>query len=469
MARLFQRCFLAGLSLLMVGLLWLGPQSGAARGGVLDPANPDLRLWLKADSLSGLTNGQAVGTWTDSGGQANHLSEATNRPSYVEIEPALNNQAAVRFDGANDRLSGSLNPSLPFTIFAVTKYTSGGASTVQGWFGGGDDRIAFGNYNGTSNPSYPNNTFWAWAPTQYSTFGQENSLDAQWNVHAYTIGSADEATWTWYLNGTPAGSPHLTSGTPQPYSSGISVGWSGYGSEFFRGDVAEVILFDGILSSGEISEVNGYLQRKYLDPTSAPELISPVAVPFSSGEPYPGWEDVNAIDGDLGTTAAIKDDTLTGSSSSTVPPGAENPVTGHMIFDLGGEYLVSGANLISRDATGGPYNPEDVDYFYFADDDPTDNALVDDIEGDPDIVLLAHHTYVGLTSSASDLLRWDTVLARYIGLRVNSSYEDGPTHFNFQIAEMQFLAAPVPEPSTLVLLLLGAVGSVAMGYRRRSV
>ncbi len=202
-------------------------------------------------------------------------------------------------------------------------------------------------------------------------------------------------------------------------------------------------------------------------------LITPSAIYDSSGPAYPGGGDNGtsdptyaankAIDGNLGTFTCLVDDTLAGSSTATTPDNAAAPVTGHIIFDLGKTMVVSAAKLISRTDSAGPLNPKDVNFFCFIDDDPTNNTLVDDIDNDSDIVAISvgaqtEITLPGLSSGASHTETFDaSVVKRYLGLRVNSSYESGATHYNFQIAEMQFEASPVPEPSTWAMVIIGTI------------
>ena len=184
--------------------------------------------------------------------------------------------------------------------------------------------------------------------------------------------------------------------------------------------------------------------------TNDHRLVSPVAIVSASGPafpvgrvagnpPDPQYAAAQAIDGNPATFCCLLDDTPTGDRATTIPARASEPVTGHIIFDLGRPVEVVGARLTARTG-GGPYNPKQVDFFCFAADDPEDNELADDIEDDPDIKpLLNGHSYPGLRSKAKGDALWDAVKARYIGLRVNSSYESGgSTHYNFQIGEMEF-------------------------------
>jgi len=179
-------------------------------------------------------------------------------------------------------------------------------------------------------------------------------------------------------------------------------------------------------------------------------LVSPVAISSASGPsfptgrvagnpPDPQYAAERAIDGNPATFCCLLDDTPTGDRTTTIPARASEPVTGHIIFDLGQCVDVVGARLTARTG-GGPYNPKQVDFFYFADNDPKNNRLIDDIENDPDIKpLLTDHSYPGLRSEAKEDVSWDAVKARFIGLRVDSSYESGgSTHYNFQIGEMEF-------------------------------
>lgn len=157
--------------------------------------------------------------------------------------------------------------------------------------------------------------------------------------------------------------------------------------------------------------------------------------------PDPAYGPEKAIDGDPESFACLLDDTLTGEGEKTIPIGGSRPVTGHLVFDLGEPRLVLGARLVARPGSAA-YNPQNVDYFYFADDSPDKHKRVDDIENDTGIVglVMSHETPALSGDSLQDTVFWDAAVARYVGIRVNSSYESrGPVHYNFQIGELQFL------------------------------
>lgn len=182
----------------------------------------------------------------------------------------------------------------------------------------------------------------------------------------------------------------------------------------------------------------------------AADAVTPVAVPIASGPAYPFPDDATryaaqrAIDGDPTTFCCLLDDTRTGATEDTQPPRGAAPVSGHMIFDLGGSVKVVGVQLTAR-ADGGPYNPKQVEFYCFADDNPQNNAIADDVDNDSDIQSLAgNHAFAPLQHGSDAQMTWPGVTRRFIGLRVDSSYESGGHHFNYQIAEIAFLVEVPP-------------------------
>ncbi len=189
---------------------------------------------------------------------------------------------------------------------------------------------------------------------------------------------------------------------------------------------------------------------------SAVEWITPTAIHESSGPafptdyrpgnpPDPNYSAEKMIDGEAESFACLLDDTLTGEGQTAIPPGGASPVTGHILFDLGKPRLLLGATLVARPGPAA-YNPKNVDYFYFADDNPANHPTVDDLENDAGILPLvtAHEVPALFGDSLQDTILWNAVVARYVGIRINSSHESrGPVHYNFQIAEMRFLVGEV--------------------------
>ena len=150
---------------------------------------------------------------------------------------------------------------------------------------------------------------------------------------------------------------------------------NGSSNDLLFGDGTELTTSSYTISSGSIDDL---LISQGVTPPPAPGL--PVGAPL-----YAGATDGNPIgymfDGNPSTFAVVLDDTLDGSSSSTVPVNASAPVTGHIVFDMWEAVHMTGVKLTSR-IHSLELNPGNVDFFYYADDNPFDNAVADDIEGD---------------------------------------------------------------------------------------
>jgi len=236
-------------------------------------AGNHLVLWLKADALPNREDGAPVGNWPDSSGNTNNMYHiAMELPTYVSgAKSGLNHRPVVRFSG-REQLRGFLDidprtPGIqplkpPFTLLSVVKNAdvNNEQSIVRGYFGGGDERLAFGmNYKHVA----PTSSFWAWTPNQFCTFGQANSINTNWNIHAYTVPDILPSHWTWRCNGVITGGVGLDSGKVAPYEEPVCIGTSGSNGEFWIGDIAELMLYDRVLTDQELAQAESYLARKY--------------------------------------------------------------------------------------------------------------------------------------------------------------------------------------------------------------
>jgi len=182
------------------------------------------------------------------------------------------------------------------------------------------------------------------------------------------------------------------------------------------------------------------------------EFLRPLTVTAASGNAFPSPDDAYvaaaAIDGDPQTFCCLLDDTADGCDPQTMPPNAAPPVTGWMVFDLGRRVPVRGARLTSR-ANPGAYNPRDVDFVAWTESKTVPQDLGNAEAKGQTVALITGHSYPPLRQGESSLVGWKEMETRFVGLRVHSSYESGGKHFNFQIAEIDFLVPPgsvPPEP-----------------------
>jgi len=118
------------------------------------------------------------------------------------------------------------------------------------------------------------------------------------------------------------------------------------------------------------------------------------------------------LDGNPATFACLLDDTPTGANPAAKPANGCTPVTGSLTVDLGGEFLVDGIELLSRDG-GGCYLPSVIE------------------------VLGMKYDIPPVPAGASHIIRWAPRKLKAFELKVLASYESGPVHFNYQIAELR--------------------------------
>ena len=225
----------------------------------------DLRVWLRADAITGLSDGDPVAAWTDQSGNTNNAAQVAsgNRPTYQTS--GLNGLPTVRFDGVDDHFLIASNAGLEpqaLSIFAVVVPTTPGHSNGRDVFVknhtrappyasygidlvGGDRWQMVSSHNGIFTPR----------PGSATTLGQPDLLSGVWNAGPNMTLHVDGAqTMTSNVTGSIA-----YNGEP------ISVGtWLGdLANNSFGGDIAEILFYDTALSTDDRQLVEGHLGWKY--------------------------------------------------------------------------------------------------------------------------------------------------------------------------------------------------------------
>jgi hypothetical protein len=118
------------------------------------------------------------------------------------------------------------------------------------------------------------------------------------------------------------------------------------------------------------------------------------------------------LDGNPDTFACMLDDTPTGANPDAKPKNGSAPVTGTLTVDLGGDFEVDGVELQAR-AGGGCYLPRAIELLGMRYDIPS------------------------VSAGASHVIRFAPRKLKTLELKILSSYEAGPLHFNYQIAEVR--------------------------------
>lgn len=208
-------------------------------------------LWLAADAITGLADGDPVSAWEDLSAEGNDAGQATsgNRPTYQTAE--VNGLPVVRFDGSNDYMDCLTLTGSPaaVTMIAVVKPTGSGYRTIVGAHtdGGLQWRI-----DSSTNYQTLNKQFTAAVGTSTGAVGSA--------FHVVSASFAAGASYAFELDGVASGSGShaqtLTSGRT------FRIG-SRNAAEFLSGDLAELIVYDSVLSGPDLDSVTAYLQAKY--------------------------------------------------------------------------------------------------------------------------------------------------------------------------------------------------------------
>lgn len=223
-----------------------------------NPVQTGLQLWFKADSLTSLSDGDLVSTWTESVAGRNATASGSARPVYRDAGP----RPFLQFDGSNDRMTVSNSAffnSEEFTIFTVFKPDVGAnENTVVDTNNGyrvvadmDDTRAKVYWYNGSSSINATSSTS-SVKLTGLSIVGytmEDTGSDAE----------ADEVKL--YVNGTLETTTSST--TYQPSGTDLFIGATATPNDYFNGGIYEVLYYNRVLTQAEREKVEGYLSRKY--------------------------------------------------------------------------------------------------------------------------------------------------------------------------------------------------------------
>lgn len=238
-----------------------------------------LQAWYKADAgvLDASDNpitvdGTAAKTWQDQSGNNRHLTQATAGARALWKAAIQNSLPVMRFDGADDRFStasltlGTAGRSIFVVCSRPNWATSAYAAAVgiahgptagqslfvstlasaQDWVGG--DAIATGaGYNSTQNPR--------WVGALGLTGAAFHVINSNLSAAAASL-QVDGVALT----------PRVSSVAALPSTTAaLFVGDSG-ASNFFTGDLGEVLVYDSALAAGDIATIFGYLKTRWGTP-----------------------------------------------------------------------------------------------------------------------------------------------------------------------------------------------------------
>ena len=222
------------------------------------PVTDGMVMHLDADSITGMADGAGIATWSDLSGAGNDATqaEADSQPTYVASNPSFEGHPTVRFDGTNDWMdlpSTTCNVG-SFTLFAIAQYSRTDSNQYI---------VAANDNSSTANrlrlcidtkavedvPQF----LWRAGSSSWKVVITEADLD----VHVFGETSDMEG----FLDGVSVGTSSNTS-TLAPDR--FNIGSFNRGEkDFFSGDLAELVVYDHVLTAEEIASVSDYLALKW--------------------------------------------------------------------------------------------------------------------------------------------------------------------------------------------------------------
>jgi len=225
---------------------------------------PGLVAWYDASTASNFTftTNPNIASWIDKAGNGYTLN-ATATPQFVSN--AQNGLGVVRFVNTSNQYFE--NATLPFyperTIFIVRKFsvTSGQPiigfptrfpNTWRGLYIWASNEYGFNSWNGDS---YGTSSF------SYTAFQIDTATFRE------TSPTPFDSTWELRVNGSVKSLSTLrgSSADRQQYANGLYVARGGAtgGNQHMGGDIAEILIYDSVLTTGQKETVEAYLTTKW--------------------------------------------------------------------------------------------------------------------------------------------------------------------------------------------------------------
>ncbi|MDB4682748.1 PKD domain-containing protein [Crocinitomicaceae bacterium] len=227
--------------------------------------DPDLKIWLIADSADADSNGR-VSNWPDASGNNHDFYQNTISQQPIRSSSYyFSGHSVLNFDGSNDYILNNLINDIHTEDLSVFIFSSGlnNSGNFSGLFC--VNKINNGMLLTRSIGSSSN--FRAWVKLQNKTTGNGSVPQTGYlpNIFGFTRDVANASFL--YLNGILKNSTS-NSTFNSIFTNGIArIGYA-IGYNYFKGSIAEIIIFKKVLNESEQQEVELYLMDKYAPPVN---------------------------------------------------------------------------------------------------------------------------------------------------------------------------------------------------------
>jgi len=279
-----------------------GSETTAAKTFQYKAPARDLVLWVRADSGVTQDGSGFVSSWVNLAPGGGNVVQATNSYQPKLITGQVNGKPVIRFDGSDDHMeSPSITMGPGVTVITVIKTTT----TARQRFISDQNYLIYG---------FENNALFSYGGNGGGWNGGGSSVSVPINQFNIVAMTHDGSTSRGYVNGTTtANLAYARSSHTGPVQIG-AYNLPGYGiGEMFAGDVAEILIFNKLLSEEERKTIEGRLMMKYH--TGAKDVVSNPAVPSGGTGGY--------VLGNTGATVTFTDGSETGgtieATTSTSP------------------------------------------------------------------------------------------------------------------------------------------------------
>jgi hypothetical protein len=308
-------------SLFIVSLLLIDNLTFTQQAQAVDPC-PNLTAinnisgltqWLRADCVNGdgstPTDGTSIATWKDVSGNNNDASVVLEQASPTfqsDNSNLINGQPVLNFTRINDSSGTVLEvpnidmraETLPdvsiFTVYKTRRQEEDDADILGVWgndngawdrfflakfLAGNDGLISLGPGSSDLDNSRVTDSAVDGATKLLTAIYDGEVVEIDDGESVYKINNGPENASEIYFSGELIRSFSDSTNATEAMSR-LYIGWDGDGSTF-RGDIAEFIIFDRVLTTAELKVVNGYLNDKYSLGLSDESLPSVPAAPTS--------------------------------------------------------------------------------------------------------------------------------------------------------------------------------------------